>query len=115
MVRDQTGWMLDILGDPERTGVVIVSAPEEMPVQETIELAERLGTDTVVDLAAHMRALYRAGRQHEALESYDGYRTLLADELGGHPNTVRLHLQRLVADGWVLEETRPAAGRGRPA
>lgn len=39
----------------------------------------------------------------------------LADELGGHPNTVRLHLQRLVADGWVLEETRPAAGRGRPA
>ena len=52
LVRDQTGWMLDILGDPEQTGVVIVSAPEEMPVQETIELAERLSTETVVDLAA---------------------------------------------------------------
>jgi anion-transporting ArsA/GET3 family ATPase len=52
LVRDQTGWMLDILGDPERTGVVIVAAPEEMPVQETIELAARLREETVVDLAA---------------------------------------------------------------
>jgi len=52
LVRDQTGWMLDILGDPARTGVVIVAAPEEMPVQETIELAGRLREETVVDLAA---------------------------------------------------------------
>jgi anion-transporting ArsA/GET3 family ATPase len=52
LVRDQTGWMLDILGDAERTGVVIVAAPEEMPVQETIELAARLEAETVVDLAA---------------------------------------------------------------
>lgn len=52
MVRDQTGWMMDILGDPAQTGVVIVSAPEEMPVQETIELAGRLADETVVDLAA---------------------------------------------------------------
>jgi anion-transporting ArsA/GET3 family ATPase len=52
LVRDQTGWMIDILGDPARTGVVIVAAPEEMPVSETLELAGRLGEDTVVDLAA---------------------------------------------------------------
>lgn len=52
VVRDQTGWMMDILGDPSRTGVVIVAAPEEMPVQETIELAARLQAETVVDLAA---------------------------------------------------------------
>jgi anion-transporting ArsA/GET3 family ATPase len=52
MVRDQTGWMLDILGDPRQTGVVIVAAPEEMPVNETLELAERLRQETVVDLAA---------------------------------------------------------------
>ncbi len=52
LVRDQTGWMLDILGDPSQTGVVIVAAPEEMPVNETLELAERLRTETVVDLAA---------------------------------------------------------------
>ena len=52
MVRDQTGWMLDLLGDPAQTGVVIVAAPEEMPVNETLELADRLAEDTVVDLAA---------------------------------------------------------------
>ncbi|MDZ7674960.1 MAG: ArsA family ATPase [Acidimicrobiales bacterium] len=52
LVRDQTGWMMDILGDPNKTGVVVVAAPEEMPVQETIELADRLETETVVDLAA---------------------------------------------------------------
>ena len=52
LVRDQTGWMLDILGDPEQTGAVIVAAPEEMPVNETLELVERLATETVVDLAA---------------------------------------------------------------
>jgi anion-transporting ArsA/GET3 family ATPase len=51
-VRDQTGWMLDILADAERTGVVIVSTPEEMPVTETLELAGRLRDETVVDLAA---------------------------------------------------------------
>lgn len=52
MVRNQTQWMLDILNDPAQTGVVIVSAPEEMPVAETIDLAERLGAETEVDLAA---------------------------------------------------------------
>jgi anion-transporting ArsA/GET3 family ATPase len=52
MVRNQTQWMLDILTDPAKTGVVIVSAPEEMPVAETIELADRLNTETQVDLAA---------------------------------------------------------------
>jgi anion-transporting ArsA/GET3 family ATPase len=51
-VRDQTGWMLDILRDPERTGVVIVSTPEEIPVTETLELAGRLRTETVAGLAA---------------------------------------------------------------
>ncbi len=52
LVRNQTQWMLDILTDPRQTGVVIVSAPEEMPVAETIELAERLDAETDVDLAA---------------------------------------------------------------
>jgi anion-transporting ArsA/GET3 family ATPase len=51
MVRDQTGWMLDILGDAATTGVVIVATPEEMPVNETLELAARLREETVVDLA----------------------------------------------------------------
>jgi anion-transporting ArsA/GET3 family ATPase len=52
IVQDQTRWMHEILADPSATGAVIVSAPEEMPVSETLELAERLQRETSVDLAA---------------------------------------------------------------
>ncbi len=51
-VRQQTGWMLDILGDARTTGAAIVTTPEEMPVNETIELQGRLQAETNVDLAA---------------------------------------------------------------
>jgi anion-transporting ArsA/GET3 family ATPase len=52
LVREQTGWLVDVLADPARTGAIIVSSPEEMPVNETIELAAKLRSSTVVDLAA---------------------------------------------------------------
>jgi anion-transporting ArsA/GET3 family ATPase len=52
LVRQQTGWLLDILGNPELTGLAIVTTPEEMPVNETIELSGRIKQDTNVDLAA---------------------------------------------------------------
>jgi anion-transporting ArsA/GET3 family ATPase len=52
MVREQTRWMLDIIEDPDRTGVVIVTTPEEMPVAETLELLDRLRTETRVAPAA---------------------------------------------------------------
>ena len=42
LVRSQTDWMLDILSDPATTGLVAVATPEEMPVNETIELAARV-------------------------------------------------------------------------
>jgi anion-transporting ArsA/GET3 family ATPase len=48
LVRDQTGWMLDLLHDPAVTGVVAVTTPEEMPVTETVELLDRLATETGV-------------------------------------------------------------------
>src|SRR3954469_23121368 len=51
LVRQQTGWMLDILGNPALTGLVIVATPEEMPVNETIELSARVKKETNVDLA----------------------------------------------------------------
>jgi anion-transporting ArsA/GET3 family ATPase len=51
-IRQQTDWLVEILSDPVRTGLVITATPEEMPVNETIELAERLKKETVVDLAA---------------------------------------------------------------
>ena len=50
-VRQQTGWMLEILSDPKTTGVLVVATPEEMPVTETIEFVGRLKTETTVGLA----------------------------------------------------------------
>jgi anion-transporting ArsA/GET3 family ATPase len=52
LVRQQTDWILDILGRPGTTGLLIVATPEEMPVNETIELAGRVERETNVDLAA---------------------------------------------------------------
>ena len=52
VIRDQTQWMLDILGDPRRTGLVAVATPEEMPVAETVELVARVRSVTEVDVAA---------------------------------------------------------------
>jgi anion-transporting ArsA/GET3 family ATPase len=51
LIRQQTGWMLEILNDPAVTGLCIVATPEEMPVNETIELAGRLKAETHVQLA----------------------------------------------------------------
>jgi anion-transporting ArsA/GET3 family ATPase len=51
-VRDETRWMVDLLGDRRITAAVIVTSPEEMPVSETLELASRLRTETDVYLAA---------------------------------------------------------------
>ncbi|HBX76713.1 MAG TPA: anion-transporting ATPase [Acidimicrobiaceae bacterium] len=52
VVRQQTEWMLNILTDPATTGVVVVTTPEEMPVNETLELIGRLEGETNISLAA---------------------------------------------------------------
>jgi anion-transporting ArsA/GET3 family ATPase len=52
LVRQQTGWMLQILDDPAMTGLVVVATPAEMPVSETLDLTARLRRETRVDLAA---------------------------------------------------------------
>ncbi|WUH97840.1 winged helix-turn-helix domain-containing protein [Spirillospora sp. NBC_00431] len=46
--------------------------------------------------AAHMLALYRAGRQSEALESFERHRTVVADELGLDPGAELADLQRAI-------------------
>ncbi|MDA8076126.1 MAG: AAA family ATPase [Actinomycetota bacterium] len=52
LIRSQTDWMLEILSDPRRTGLVAVTTPEEMPVNETLELAGRVRAETTVELSA---------------------------------------------------------------
>ena len=48
----ETGWMIELLGDPEVTGVVNVTLAEEMPVSETLDFVDRLSSDTPASLAA---------------------------------------------------------------
>ena len=79
LISNQTDWMVDILRDPARTGLCIVATPEEMPVNETLELATRIGEETEVDLAAVvvnrvLPELFGRGEEEvfEALESAEG-------------------------------------------
>ena len=51
IVKAQTDWILEILGDPVRTGAVLVTTPEEMPVTEAVDLAGRLESETPVRLS----------------------------------------------------------------
>lgn len=70
LIRSQTDWMLEILSDPAQTGLVAVSTPEEMPVNETIELARRVRDETTVTLSAVVvnRVLPELfGRQEESV------------------------------------------------
>jgi len=51
-IRGQTEWMMEILSDPGVTALNVVTAPEEVPVQETIELVARAQEETTVPLGA---------------------------------------------------------------
>ncbi len=51
-VRTQTDWMVELLSDPELTALNVVTAPEEMPVNETIELVARVRAELTVPLGA---------------------------------------------------------------
>ena len=117
LIRTQTDWMLEILSDPNQTGVVAVATPEEMPVVETLELADRLRRETTVDLSAVVvnRVLPElfGRREEEVFESltHPDVATELAARVGGDVGPVfegaRLavtlrrsradHLQRLQA------------------
>jgi anion-transporting ArsA/GET3 family ATPase len=95
LIRQQTGWMIDILTDPGRTGVCIVATPEEMPVNETIELAGRLEAETDVALAAVivnrvLPELFGRGEEEvfEALEAEGPARSALVHAVGPGASSV---------------------------
>ena len=51
-VREQTDWMVELLADPALTALNVVTAPEEMPVNEAIELVARARAELIVPLGA---------------------------------------------------------------
>ena len=105
-LRDQTAWMLDILNDPARTGVVVVASPEELAVAETVALVESLRTDTRTDVACIVmnRVAPHPGRLAEALAA-DGW---FAGVASGASRTVLTARARADAQARQLEELRRA-------
>jgi anion-transporting ArsA/GET3 family ATPase len=108
MVRDQTDWMLDILNDPDITGVAIVTTPEEMPVTEALDLIDRLEPETGVRPTAVVanRILdpwFDDDDERIAL-ALDDQRDLLADAVGRGVNTV--------LDAARIAEARRRTGEG---
>jgi anion-transporting ArsA/GET3 family ATPase len=108
MVREQTRWMTEILEDPELTGLVIVTTPEEMPVAETIELIGRLDTETGVKPSAIVAnrvlpALFDR-RQAEVVDRLDEVEGVLVDAAG--PD-----VRYVLAAAHVTEARRRVGGR----
>jgi anion-transporting ArsA/GET3 family ATPase len=111
LVREQTEWMLDLLHDPEITGVAIVTTPEEMPVSETLDLVDRLRDETGVTpttLVANrvLPALFDR-RQSEVVGRLDDARSLLVDAVGAGADAV--------LDAAQITEARRAIGAGHLA
>ncbi len=50
MLREQTDWMIEMLSDVDTTAVILVTTPEESPVDETIELVGRIRAESHVDV-----------------------------------------------------------------
>ena len=122
MVRQQTRWMLDILEDPERTGVVVVTTPEEMPVVETIELLDRFAADTQIEPAAIVAnrvlpALFDR-KESAVVASLGAVEQLLVDAVGPGVSDVVLAAQLTEARRAVgsrhLERLRAAVPAGLP-
>ncbi len=92
LVRDQTQWMLDILDDPMRTGVAVVTTPEEMPVTETIDLLGRLRAETGANASAVIAnrvlpAMFNR-REQAIVDRLDDALPLLVDAAGPAVTTV---------------------------
>jgi anion-transporting ArsA/GET3 family ATPase len=78
MIRNQTEWVRVILEDPEKTGVVVVSLPEEMPVSETEELLQKIpeAVNTPV-LAIVANRIVQAPHDREAFFALERVRDVL--------------------------------------
>jgi anion-transporting ArsA/GET3 family ATPase len=110
MVREQTDWMVELLSDPAVTALNVVATPEEMPVNETIELVGRARAELSVPLGTVIvnrvlpELFTRADEEvFEALRPDDA-RSVLTERVGSGMTSV-LEAARLAVS---LRRTRAA-------
>jgi len=118
-IRRQAHKVRDMLADPQRTGYVAVSLPEEMPVTETLELGGRLhdavglGLDMIVVnglypdrfRAKDAEALRAAAADSLPPDARAAVQAALAEH--GRARSQRAHLRRLRRDSGVPVHTLP--------
>ena len=124
LIRSQTDWMLEILSDPDQTALAVVTTPEEMPVNETLELVDRVGRETTVRLGAVIvnRVLPELFGRHEEEVfdrlGHDAAVKELAALAGGDPRAVlaaaRLAVTLRRTNAGHLERLRGALDVGVP-
>lgn len=89
MVREQTDWMVELLSDPAVTALNVVATPEEMPVNETIELVHTVRDRLSVPLGvAVVNRVLPELFTHDDEETFDALRepepsARLAEQVGG--------------------------------
>ena len=122
-IHDQCLRIADLLADPARTSVVLVTIPEEMPTSETIDLAKRFRTETDIvpdgliinqlqpavlheDRIPDFRALVGGGREAFLAEHPDGAPLLLAGKMMLEARERAIHLSALVERSLKLPTLR---------
>lgn len=50
-VQEQSAWMTELMADPARSGLVMATLAEELPVTETLEALDVLATEPLMDVA----------------------------------------------------------------
>jgi anion-transporting ArsA/GET3 family ATPase len=106
-IRRQAFKIRDMLADPARTGYVAVSLPEEMPVNETLELEDRLqgavgtGLDAIVVNAVYPERFSKADAERMRTAAENGHRPEAVGALRAalteyeRARSQRTHLRRL--------------------
>jgi anion-transporting ArsA/GET3 family ATPase len=106
-IRRQAFKIRDMLADPARTGYVAVSLPEEMPVNETLELEDRLqgavgtGLDAIVVNAVYPERFSKADAERLRTAAENGHRPEAVGALRAalaeyeRARSQRTHLRRL--------------------
>jgi hypothetical protein len=106
-IRRQAFKIRDMLADPARAGYVAVALPEEMPVNETLELEDRLqgsvgnGLDAIVVNAVYPERFSKADAERLRTAAANGHRPEAAGALRAalteyeRARSQRTHLRRL--------------------